>query len=767
VTKSRLRVIDLTDELAHQGVRMLVGIGADVIRVAADERAPGEQPQARAEELHWHAGKRTVTVPSAEIDDVLLSLLPGADVVVESGAAGELRTIELRRARPELWAPVVHVVVTPFGLSGPRAGWRGDDLVVAAAGGMAWLGGDPGDAPEPPPRKQAVQLAGAHAAIGALLGLLARDRTRQGQLVEISAQEAVAATLETGAISWIHGRSVPGRTSGVYGHVAHRVFAGLDGHLGGGYSGSPRMWDDLLAWMVEEGEAEDLTDPQWQDPDLRWRGRSHVDEVVAAFVSRRRVGPFAEEARRRALPWAEVSSPAQLTDNPQLRHRDFLIDVESAEGRLQDVGFAYPSPALPRPVTLAAPEPVGPEATWLPRPQEEPEPRVRTRRKPVRRRGGALDGVRVLDLTWVLAGPYVTKTLGEHGAEIVKVESFHRKDPTRFAPGMRLRPEAGHDDSGYFLNFNRNKESVAINLRTERGQELLRRLVPEVDVVVENFSPGVLSKWGLGFEQLRELNPEIILVSMAGVGQDGPWRNAVTFADTLAAMSGLTYETGRGRSAPQGLTFGLGDMVAANAAVLGTLELLHAGRGGHVDLAQLEAMASSLGPALLEAQLPASSDADVPAVLPGVFRTRGDDRWLAIGSASVESLAQALTRATGLDVTPHEAVTALARTAAREDADDLAAALQEAGIAAYPVRDGRDLVDADPQLAARGFYTSLDHPIAGPVLHEGLVAHLDRNPGGLWEPAPLLGQHTDAVLGRLLDLSAAELADLHHEGILE
>jgi crotonobetainyl-CoA:carnitine CoA-transferase CaiB-like acyl-CoA transferase len=118
----------------------------------------------------------------------------------------------------------------------------------------------------------------------------------------------------------------------------------------------------------------------------------------------------------------------------------------------------------------------------------------------------------VLDLTWVLAGSYVTKQLAEHGAEIIKIESRHRQDPTRFAPSMRLREGAGPDDSGY----------VALNQRTEDGQQLFREFVPPCDVVVENFSPGVLAKWGMDYASLRELNPDVVLVSMAGVGQTGP-----------------------------------------------------------------------------------------------------------------------------------------------------------------------------------------------------------------------------------------------------
>ncbi|GGG24834.1 CoA transferase [Rhodococcoides trifolii] len=743
-----IRVLDLTDRLGYQAARVFVGLGADVVRVVLHDDS-----DSAAERLHWHAGKKVLRQSGTVSDTTLIELVARADVVLESGPVPALRTLALRDSQPSLWTGIVHTVITPFGISGPRREWLGDDTVITAAGGMAWLCGDTGQAPEPPPREQGTQLAGTHGAIGALLALIARRRTNAGQLVEISAQEAVAATLEIGAISWIHGGTIPGRTSGIYGHVAHRVFRASDGFLAGGYSGSPRMWTDLLAWMVEEGEAEDLADERWQDNEIRWRERAHVDAVVSRFTGRRPAGPFAEEARRRALPWAEVASGPALLNNPQLIDRRFFVDSGS-KGSYRDVGFGWESPALPRPVRLNEPRYVEARDVWTEQrhfdnatadPQTAP---------------GALHGVRVLDLTWVLAGPYVTKTFAEHGADILKVESFHRKDPTRFSPGMRLRPDAGFDDGGYFLNFNRNKRSVALNLKTEAGQNLLRRLAADVDVVVENFSPGVLARWGLDYEQLRKINPGVVLVSMAGTGQTGPWRDAVTFADTLAAMSGLTAETARSDRDPQGLTFGLGDMVAANAAVIGTLELLYRGEGGHVDLSQLEAMASHLGSAALEGQL-----ADrVPTDAGRILRSLGEDRWIAIGSCTPDALREALTGISA--AAEHDPWEALTHAAAALDADLLAERLQNQGIAAYPVRDGRDLVETDVQLRARNFYRTLEHPIAGSVAHEGLVAHLSATPGELRTAAPLLGQHTDEILVEQLGLTADELADLHNEGVL-
>ncbi|MGW4489512.1 CoA transferase [Amycolatopsis sp. NPDC004368] len=743
-----LRVLDLTDELAFQGPRLFVGMGAEVVRT---DRGPW---RGAAADLHWHAGKRWVRASDErELDE----LAAGADVVLESGPLHQLRG--LKGGGTSRWPHAVHVVVSPFGLTGPRRGWRGDDLVLASAGGMTWLGGRPDEPPAPPPREQATQLAGAHAAIGALLGLLARDRTGSGQLVDISVQEAVAATLETGAIAWIHANRYPVRTGGVYEHVAHRIFPAVDGYVAGGYSGSDRMWTDLVGWLAEQGEAEDLTGERWADPVTRWKGRAHVDEVLRKFTVKRRAGEIAKQGRARALPWAEVVPPSRIADNPQLLAREFFVGFTGSNVR--NVGFPWRSPA--RPESLAPPEEPRAAPGWLSGGRSGSRARDRELRI---RDGGALAGIRVLDLTWVLAGPYATKTLGDHGAEIIKIESRHRQDPTRFAPSMHLRPGTDPDDSGYFLNFNRGKRSVALNLRTLQGQQLLRDLVPHCDVVIENFSPGVLARWGMDYESLRSANPDVVLVSMAGAGQTGPWRDSVTFADTLAAMSGLSHETHEPGGPPQGLTFGLGDMVAANAAVLALLEMLTRGHGGHVDLSQLEAMTATMGPAFLE---PALGDSPRHPAPHGVYPAAGTDRWVAI-SAQDEQQWAALRRLTGLaeDRGHEDLVNAtLASWTSEQEAPALVSLLQAEGVAAALVATGRDLVADDEHLAARGFYPVLEHPLTGPVQHEGVVARLMGTPGSLTTPAPLLGQDTASVLTELLGLDDEQLAALAAAGATE
>jgi crotonobetainyl-CoA:carnitine CoA-transferase CaiB-like acyl-CoA transferase len=780
VEVSRLRVLDLTDDLAPSAGRLLLGLGADVVRIAApDEPADAA---ALAEQLHWHAGKRAVPAASTEQRRQLADhLATQADVVLESGPVRDLVGVDL--TGPEFrsrWPETVHVVVTPFGLTGPRRDWLATDLVVAAAGGTAYLGGMPDGQPKPPPRQQAVQLAGAHAAIAAILAVLAADGAGTGQLVDVSAQESVAATLETAAISWIHAGRFPRRTGGVYEHVAHRIFAAADGFVAGGYSGSPRMWTDLLAWLVDENAAADLTDATWADPATRWAGRPHTDEVVARFVARRRARDVAEEGRRRALPWAEVVRPEQLPDNPQLMDRGFFVTIDDERlpgGSVRDVGFPIINGALPRPATLTL-RTVADESPWA--------TSARRRRRSGRPTERPLEGVRVLDLTWVLAGPYATKTLADFGAEVIKVESVHRQDPTRVAPGMQLRPGAGSDDSGYFINFNRNKRSVALNLRTAEGVRILRRIASECDVVIENFSPGMLERWGLTYAELAERNPSVIVVSMAGTGQTGPWRDAVTFADTLAAMSGLSWETRDPGGPPQGLTFGLGDMVAANAAILAVLDHLVAGSGGYVDLSQLETMAASLGAAVIEAQL-AVPPGPATAARPnrhrrfcphGLYRTKGPDRWVAITVTNDGMWRAMTTLCTALapwrDATPErrradedEIDRVIEAWTAEHDGFELARTLQAAGVATAAVNTGRDLVDHDEQLAARGFYVRADHPIAGPVLHEGVVERLSVGAARIDASAPLLGQDTEDVLRTLGGQSDDEIDRLRSQGVLQ
>ncbi len=536
--------------------------------------------------------------------------------------------------------------------------------------------------------------------------------------------------------------------------------------------------------MAEHDAAGGLDGPEWSDGGVRFAARDRIDEVVEAFTQRFGKHEFAEEAERRRLPWASVDGPSDLAGNPQLNARGFFVDVEVGLGSSvrRDIGFAvHGNRPLDSPLRVdEAPDPWPEGSTAAPAtPSSAP----------------ALQGVRVLDLTWVLAGPYATKILADHGADVIKVESRHRPDPTRFSGSMHLTAGGGDgppdpDRSGYFNNFNRNKRGIVLNLRTPEGLALLARLVPHCDVIVENFSAGLLERWGLGFDELRALRPDVILVRMAGMGQTGPWRDRVTYADALAAAAGITAETGSTAEDPVGVAFGLGDMVAAVHAVAGTLEALdhrdRTGEGREIDLSQLEAMASHTGTALLEyeAGIPSLSyDGNRhPRMAPhGAYPCEGEDRWVAIATAGDDQWRSLCAVIGRRELADDARFATLPDRKANEDELDAvvgewsrgrshveaAEMLQAAGVAAAPVEDGRDLVDGDEHLRARGFYVSLDHPAAGPMLHEGVAVRLAATPGGVFRPAPLLGEHTAEVLTELLGMSQPELDELAAAGVLE
>ncbi len=784
-----IRVLDLTGPAGLFCTRLLVGLGAEVIRIEPSGGDPLRgDPLAFA---HWHAGKRSVELDleTPEGRAAVLRLATTADVLVETVPPGHLERLglgeaALRAVRPEL----VRVSITPFGQTGPRAACPGTDVTAVALGGMMSLCGHPDGPPLQPPREQGYHLAGVNAAIGALLALRARRLTGRGQHVDVSVQEAVAATLEYGAISYIHAGVVHRRRGSRYPHVLHGLFRARDGYVAGGVSGSPRMWQGLLAWMQEVGRAGELADPRWGDETVRLAERERLFALIEAFTETFARAEFCAEAQRRRLPWAPVDRPEDVAANPQLVARGFFVEVAWNGTVARDVGFAFAFPEGRRPACLIVPacgEGNGTLGAVEVRPPASPSRPSATPR-------GALAGTRVLDLTWVLAGPYATKILADHGAEVIKVESRHRPDASRFTAALHIsRDPARHPDtSGYFNNFNRNKRSLALNLGRPEGVELLRRLCRLSDVVIENFSADVLAKWGLDHAGLAALRPDIVLVSMAGMGHTGPWRDQVTYADAVMAIAGLTAQAGVPGRDPAGFTFGLGDMIAGAHAALGTLAALEhrdaTGRGQHVDLSQVEAVAAHLGTAVLEVtaagRRPTPWGNRHPAMAPhGAFPSRGEDRWCAIAvedDAQWRVLCAVLGRPALADDPrfgtlaarkAHEGaleaeVVAWTR---QHDAEAVMARCQAAGVPAGVVQDARDLVERDPQLRARGFYEPATHPVAGSFLHEGVVARLSETPGRVWHAAPRLGEHTREVLTSLLGLSDAEIDGYAVAGVLE
>ncbi|BDE61308.1 CoA transferase [Rhodococcus hoagii] len=778
MVESAIRVVELSSPFTRFAGRILVGLGYDVVLVEPADGDPSRHEFCGHAYGHWHAGKKSVVIDlgSDTGRGDLARLVAASDVFLDGSAPG---------AEP-VSVPAdstVHVRVTPFGVDGPRRNWAATDLTVAALGGMLAQVGDPDGPPLLLPQGQAEQLAGVNAAIGALLGLRAR-RLGPVPAIDVSAQECVAASLEAGTLAYLHEDRVPPRPGRVHPLVPHGLFRAADGFLGGGLGGSPRMWDALLAWLVEEGAADDLTDPRWGDPVERKRHQEHVFEVVQRFLDKWTKEEFAVVAQSRKLPWSAVDRPDELLVNPQLNDRDFFVDVVSPDGVTRDLGFGFAFPEGARARDLVVAEP-GEHQALLDdcRDPEIRSPELNSSTLP-------LDGIRVLDLTWVLAGPYCTRILADHGADVVKVESLGRPDPTRFAPFMHLSrgPHDDPDTSGYFNDVNRNKRSITLDTRSPAGLEVLADLIAQSDVVVENFSSTVIKKMGFGYERLRELRPDIVYVSMSGMGHTGPRSGWVSYADIVSAATGLTALTGWSSDQVVGVIYGHGDIVAglqAATAVLAALEHRdRTGRGQHVDLSQLEAMASHMGTSVVQAtgtgRFPVPIGNAHPTMSPhGVFRCLGPDRWCAIAvrdDADWRHLCDVLGRpdwadddrlrtAAGRREHGTEIADAIATWTAPLPAETVADRLQSAGVPAGVVQNGRDLVESDPHLRARGYYVPGDHPKVGRFLHEGAPVRVGAAVT-VRRAAPLLGADTDDVLRDVAGYPPATIARLRADGVL-
>ena len=399
-----------------------------------------------------------------------------------------------------------------------------------------------------------------------------------------------------------------------------------------------------------------------------------------------------------------------------------------------------------------------------------------------------LKGVRFTDLTWAGAGPFGTKVFSDFGAEVLKIESMTRPDSVRTA-GPFKDGVVGTNRSGYFASRNTGKKSVALNLKTEEARRIVIDLIAQSDVVTNNFGPGAMERLGLGYETLREIKPDLIYLSMPMYGQDGPRANLLGVGMTISAVTSIMWHTAYGPNDPVGPGTHYPDHAAnpyhAAFAVLAALTLRRkTGRGMKIDLSQVESTANFVGPALVETsatgeeipQVGNRSRTDAPH---NIFAARGDDDWVAIsvaGDAHWQALARAMNRADLLDdaalasasgrlAALERVEAAVAQWTRERDAAETVAALRALGVPAAVVARSSELVQHDPQLAARGYWQHVQHPEVGPVLLSSPPFTIDGERVELDRP-PLFGEHTQQVLHDLLGMSAQDVAGLEASGVL-
>ncbi|MBI2873311.1 MAG: CoA transferase [Chloroflexi bacterium] len=399
-----------------------------------------------------------------------------------------------------------------------------------------------------------------------------------------------------------------------------------------------------------------------------------------------------------------------------------------------------------------------------------------------------LEGIRVLDATHFWAGPSATGILGDLGAQVVKVESIQRYDAGRTLQ-VDLSQEKGYERAPAFQAFNRNKLGVTLNLGDERGVRAFRALARVSDLVMENFSAGVMDRLGVGYQALRRENPTLVMISMSGYGATGPWRSYVAFATPIAQVSGIAHLTGYQGGPPLSRFSASGvDPIVGLFGAMAALVALHqrrrTGRGFYLDFSQHEAIVSLMGTPLMDYVLNGRNQARQgdrnPVAAPhGCYPSRGEDRWVSIAvfnDDQWERLCHALENpewcrdrrfadAVGRHRHQDDLDQHITRWTSQRDAQETARLLQEAGVPASPVRNCREVLD-DSHLEAREFFLEMDHPVAGrhrqprhPVLYSKTQPPPPR-------PAPLLGEHNQAILSGLLGLSRETLEELEQDQVI-
>jgi len=802
-----VRVIDLTDERGIYGAKLLADLGADVVR---PEPTTGDPLRARGPHIEgqttqtsslWHAffasNRRFVSLDLANSDSraQLQNLIAHAEIVLLCKGAFAVHEADLaaaKLARPEL----IVIDISSFGASGPWADYLGPDIVAGALGGAASTTGDVDTPPLKGFGEMNFMISGAYVAIAALSALAHVRATGQGQSVGVSVHECIASCLEQVFMFYWYektlnrpeGKVLP-RRGALHWSDAYTVLNGK----GGSIMATPAPdFDRQLMWWIEEGVHDDLIDPKYMEPENLRARTLRAMEVMTNWVAEKDVEALFFEAQSRHSPYGWVLPLEKVAENPQLEARQWYVPYQIGDQTISAPGAPYRFSGTPWRLNAyggigSANEEVLSDLNWHSK-STTPDKQATADRP--------LEGLKILDFTHVLAGPFATRILADMGADVIKINSADRAVGTQ---------DPHHP---YYLMWNRNKRALALNMSQDSAKQLAGQLANQADIVIDNFSAGVLDRWGIGYKQISTTNKGVIYVQMSGMGDGGPWSKFVTYAPTIHALCGLTHTTSVAGREDIGLGFSYNDHQAGlhgTVAVLAALEARNrTGKGQRVDVSQFEVGVNFLGPSLLDffannnAARACGNDLPYDVQAPhGCYRcldeTRStgadettqakiNERWIAIACTdntqwhSLCSLMQnpswcqdaRFSSATGRHRARDELNTLVGQWTATNDAYDLMARCQSAGVPAGVVQDGADLVERDPQLAEVDFLQAMNdvHPTLGQTWFDRLPLHFEKTPCNDYHRVRAIGEDNEQVLKDWLGMDSASVAGIAAEGTL-
>jgi crotonobetainyl-CoA:carnitine CoA-transferase CaiB-like acyl-CoA transferase len=765
------RVVELAGSVAAEYCgKLLADFGAEVIKVEPPRgsvtraMAPivggHEGPERSALFAYLNTNKRSVVLDRSAAPDVvrLHELIGGADAVIDVDAA------DLAERFPN----VVFCSVTPFGRGAPADVQNAKSINIFHASGWGYHTPSQADPAEPPlqgPGRFLVDYeAGLEAALCTASALFGRLHSGQGESIDVSQQAVLVSRADCVVGRFITGEDpAEGNRTDYEQRGPASFFACADGFVYL-YMTSRDHWLGLKAFMEH---------PQWLDAfDDDWLEFAVTTERVAAF--RRGFAGWirdldkdaaAERAQRLGVPLVPVNGAADLHQSPQYRHRRFFQQVRHRVlGVIAHPTVPYLLSASPAKIVSAAPV-LGELTGAIPERRVLPTVRTPQLKAPGRPRGGPLQGVRVIELTKVWAGPYAGKVLAMLGAEVIKVETATKPEEMRAYGGTDI------NHAPFFLSINPEILSVDLDIKSAEGMARLRELIARSDVVINNLRPGAMERQGLDYRQLAAIKPDIISVSIKMWGNDGPLGHQTGYAPCFAALAGLASLVGFPGGPPMGASMRYGDStVGAAAAYAAVVALLHremTGAGQFVDVSAVETLSSMIGDCLVEQSLTGRRLGPVgnghPDMCPhGCYPCR-EGSWLSLAVANDAEWQQlcAGLGASTLAADPryaslgdrHQHAAALdadiARLTRGGDAEELAARLRGLGVAAAKSATAVDVI-ADQRLWDRELYRFVSDHREGqrPVL--GASWRMARNPARISRGAPDLGEDTDYVLHEIL-----------------
>lgn len=732
--------------------------------------------------LYYAANKKSVVcdLESEDGRERVRRLAANADVLVEGFAPGHLDSIGLGYSSLSALNPsLVLTSITHFGQTGPYRHWKSDEIVDYAMGGYMYFGGHPEREPLMLTNNQPMLHAGAQAALATLGALWWAFKTGRGQQVDVSTVEAMLSAHAWTSSAWTHEGVVIRRTEPDCircrdGWVWFFLF----------------RWDPMVFLLIERPDL--MEDERFADRQSWFENREEVVRILSEWCAERTREEIFHAGQELRIPVTPVNDASDLVRSAHLKARNWFQEIEHpVAGGGKYPGFPYLFSETPARVRSPAPlldQHEGFEFTRVARKfaaNERPSlPHTSSAGEDL-----PLQGVRVLEVTTNWAGPLAVRHLADLGAEVIKIEA-----PNRPASRIGIYPGANpfrrhYDRSAYFNKMNRNKRAITLDLSDAGARDIFLKLVAESDVVIENYSPRVMRNFGLAYDDLREANPNIIMVSISGFGQTGPNRYYVAYGANVEASCGLAAVTGYADDdRPYRSALFYADPVTATHASIATLASLHyrakSGQGQYVDLSLHENGIAFFPEAFIEytttGTLAQRRGNRHPRFAPqGCYPSAGDDAWLAL-CIRTQSEWATLARVIGCPdlADDPDLATAEGRRARHDDLDaaitewtskydhnEATRILQERGIAAGPVLANWELV-SNPHFNARRFYVPIEHPDMGVFPYPGMPWKLSETPGLVRTPSPRFGEHNGYVFESLLGMTDADLSPLYARAVI-